>query len=187
LKVNKEARVILAKSFAAIGVAASALLASAPAQAVAVPMPVDGDAARALQIIVDRPLKFGGFVLGSGAGSVTVTADQFPVVTSVNAQILDQAGPRGANSGKIRLVGEPDFDVRISDLLSNIPMTCTCGGTMNYAPTDSVPANRIVRLPITVGGAAAEYTYYIGGTASFAAGAPSGRYSAVVTLDANYY
>jgi len=180
----------IAKSFAALGAMASAMLAAAPAQAVVVTMPIDGDAIRALTINVDRGLTLGTFAVGSTAGTLTVSATQNTTATPTGGVSVPRTG-RAAQSAVIRLSGEPGYDVVVAALVPSVQMTCSACATqtpITFAPLDTIPNSRTVNLPaVTIAPALpGDYTYYIGGTASMAASQPSGTYRGNLDITADY-
>jgi hypothetical protein len=193
LKVTKVARFNIAKSFAAFGVAASAMLASAPAQAV--PVQADLQAYRGLTIQVNRGLNFGSVVLGTATGAEVQIAATLAGTRTVPVGDVRLVPSFPGISAEILLTGEPDTLVSVSGVQSfNLNcITPSCGGSsgdvVNILPTSNMPGlgdPRTVRLSNPGGAADGAYTFYIGGTASVPSGMHGGSYRGTMNVTADY-
>ena len=178
----------IAKSFAAIGVAVSAMLASSPAQAQAVngSVPAEIQVFRSLTIQVDRPLIFGAILSGATDGVVTISANNANNTgTRTVPSAVDVPGVP-FHSAQITIIGEANANVQINNLPQALDLACSCGDVMDLDPTDNLPPGRILTLSNPGGGLPGQATFYIGADATYAAGMRSGRYTGTVPISANY-
>jgi len=186
--MTNAARFHMAKSFAALGVVASAMLASAPAQAqaVSVDVPVSINVVRPLQLFVDRPLQFGPVAPSATGGQVRVAPDAVGTRTNPvgSVTLLPASASMPVSSGQVRALGALNAAVQFTiEAAANLP-NAAAGASVDYAYQDNaIPAPQ---LNTPAAGGLGSYTFYMGGIVTFVGGEPNGLYQSINTVTAAY-
>ena len=177
-----------AKILAALCLSASATIFSSPAaaQALDVDVPAKLWIVRPLQLYVDSPLQFGAVAPPAAAGTVRVTADAAATRTSPsgNVTLLPVSATFPVTSGRVRAEGELNAAVAF---LLDWPATldnAAAGSSLALAGTDSATPTPLLSTPAA--GGLGSYSFYLGGTVTFAGGEPGGLYQNVINVTASY-
>ena len=172
------------KAFAALGVAAGAIISSTSAQAQQVNVNADLTVVRPLQLFVDRDLHFGRFRPSNG----DVTIDPVTGTLSTNGVLPlnpDPAYPVGP--AIVRAVGEPDTALSITLLQQAHSLDNISGGgdSLQFDVSDDIPVGP--RLDNPGGGADGTLIFHLGGTVSeFTTATLPGVYRGSVQVTAAY-
>jgi hypothetical protein len=188
--VTKAPSFNIAKSVAALGVVASALLASAPAQAqvagqVTANVPASINLIRPLELYVDRPLQFGPVAPSATGGVVRVSPDAAGARTNPigTVTLLPPTAGMPVSSGQVRALGELNAAVSL-DVEMPVNLANAAGASVDYTYQDNrIPAPL---LSTPAGGGLGSYTFYMGGNVSFVGGEPGGLYQSVANVTAAY-
>jgi hypothetical protein len=186
--VTKLASHIVAKSVAALGVVASAMLASAPAQAqaVSVDVPVSINVVRPLQLFVDRPLQFGPVAPSATGGQVRVAPDAVGTRTNPvgSVTLLPATATMPVSSGQVRALGALNASVAFTiEAAANLP-NAAAGASVTYTYQDNLIPAPLLNTPAA--GGLGSYTFYMGGIVTFVGGEPNGLYQSINTVTAAY-